>query len=161
MQTDKRGGRGKKKPAANAYRTAARKIAVQMMYMAEMTEGEPRETADIFLRSTEKEIEEKTFAFAQELFFGAYAITASSDATVARLLRTDWTMDRLSCTVMQIFRLAVYELTETDTPSFAILKDYVNLAGAFDDEKTAVFVNGLLEKVKSDIIKRRDGNAGC
>jgi N utilization substance protein B len=133
----------------NDYRSAARKLAVQMMYQADMTEDEPACVIDTFWKSVKKP-EDKISELAETLFRGANERKAASDETVARFLKKDWALDRLSCTVRNILRLAVYELIETKTPSFAVLKEYVNLASAFDDEKTAVFVNGLLEKVRLD-----------
>ncbi|MDR2401300.1 MAG: transcription antitermination factor NusB [Deferribacteraceae bacterium] len=150
-----------------AIRTAARKLAVQMMYQSEMTGELPPQVVDNFLMIYESETEvepEKDnvfrgggthskagFSYAKRLFLGAYAKKDASDEVVARLLKDDWSFDRLSCTVKNIFRLALYELTETNTPHYAVLTDYVNLACAFDDEKTAVFVNGLLEKVRLSV----------
>jgi N utilization substance protein B len=153
----------------DSYRTEARELAVQMMYQSEMTGEEPLQVVETFLKMYRAETEDKpfpkngyalrmrnkpgneVFQFAKELFFGAYAKKTSSDELVALFLRKDWTLDRLSCTVKNIFRLALYELIDTGTPPFAVLTDYLNLACAFVDEKTAVFVNGLLEKVRVSI----------
>lgn len=127
------------------------------MYQADITGDEPTAVLDAFWLIFQDEIEEEAsaFTYAKELFLGAYAKISESDPIIAEFLKEDWSFDRLSCTVKNIFRLAVYEFFETDTPHFAILTDYVNLACAFDDEKSAVFVNGLLDRVRTSNFGRR------
>jgi N utilization substance protein B len=166
METDsnKAATKPRRRKKKASPRSDARELAVQMMYQADITGEGPLQVVETFLKMYQAEEgqskkdeyalrmrnkpEKESFQFAKELFFGAYTKIGASDDMVIRFLRKDWTLDRLNCIVKSIFRLAIYELMDTDTPSFAVLTDYVNLAYSFDDEKAAVFVNGLLEKVR-------------
>ena len=64
----------------------------------------------------------------------------------------EWPIDKLNKIDLAILRLAVYELTFTDTPSKVVIDEAVELAKEYGGESSPQFVNGVL----GDILKRRE-----
>ena len=60
-----------------------------------------------------------------------------------------------------ILRLAVYEMTETDTPAPVVIDEALELARQFSTDESAAFVNGVLDAIRrrSDPLEiRLDGS---
>jgi transcription antitermination protein NusB len=55
-----------------------------------------------------------------------------------------WPIDKLNRIDLAILRLAVYELTNTDTPPKVVIDEAVELAKRYGSENSASFVNGVL-----------------
>ena len=128
-------------------RSKAREFAVQMMYQSEMTGDEPQEVVDTFWLSFEPQGADIS-AFADELFIRAHAAREANDALIRQFLKEDWPFERLGEMEKSILRVALDELLNSATPAYAVLDEYVTLTRRFTDDKTASFVNGLLENVR-------------
>ena len=63
-----------------------------------------------------------------------------------------WPIDKLNKIDLAILRLAVYELTKTDTPPKVIIDEAVELAKEYGSESSPSFVNGVL----GNILKRKE-----
>lgn len=58
-----------------------------------------------------------------------------------------WPMDKLNKIDLAILRLAVYELSSTETPPKVIIDEAVELAKEFGSESSPSFINGVLGNV--------------
>ena len=59
----------------------------------------------------------------------------------------DWNIDRLSKVDKAIISLAIYELTEADTPSVVAINEAIELSKKYSDEKVTKLINGILDKI--------------
>ena len=118
-----------------------------MMYQAEIMECPPEEVLPVFWKSFEG-YHKDTADFAERLFTGACSRRAEHDRMITQFLKDSWSFDRLGEVEKSILRVGIDELLHSDTPSYAVLDDYVTLARHFTDEKTTAFVNGVLESVR-------------
>ncbi len=139
-------------------RTKSREYAIQMMYCAEITE----ETPEIVLKNFWDIFEEDNLSireFAEELFCKSYSSSESNDDIIKQFIAKNWTFDRISITEKCIMRVALSELFDGDAPVYAILDDYVTLSKDFNDSKSASFVNGILESIRTKFsIERGNGS---
>ena len=55
-----------------------------------------------------------------------------------------WPVDKLNKIDLVILRLAVYELTQEDTPPKVVIDEAVELAKEFGSESSSSFINGVL-----------------
>lgn len=62
-----------------------------------------------------------------------------------------WQVQRMPAVDRNLLRLAVYELSEQDTPHAVVIDEAVSLAIAFAGEKARSFVNGVLETVRQRV----------
>lgn len=129
-------------------RTKGRDYAVQMLYSSTVAENAPEETKSSFRLEYEKELPE-ILDFADKLFDTAYKNKEKDEALISEFISKNWTIDRIGLLERCILRLGISELFEGDAPYYAVIDDYVTLAKSYGDEKSASFVNGILENVKN------------
>jgi len=58
-----------------------------------------------------------------------------------------WPIEKINRIDLAILRLAVYELTTTDTPKKVVIDEAVELAKRYGGENSPSFVNGVLGKI--------------
>lgn len=129
-------------------RTKGRDYAIQMLYSSTVAENTPEETKSSFRLEYEKELPE-ILDFADKLFDTAYKNKEKDETLISEFIAKNWTIDRIGLLERCILRLGISELFEGDAPYYAVIDDYVTLAKSYGDEKSASFVNGILENVKN------------
>lgn len=72
-----------------------------------------------------------------------------ADDLISKYLKKDWTLDRLPMIDHLILRLAVFELFNGKDP-IKVIDDYVTLASDYSEQKSPIYINGILEKMKND-----------
>jgi N utilization substance protein B len=75
---------------------------------------------------------------------------ADIDQMIAQRLR-GWTIERLPVLDLLVLRLAVAELSATDTPTGVVLSEAVDLASRYGTDESAKFVNGVLAAIAADV----------
>lgn len=83
---------------------------------------------------------------ALEMASGAWDQRASIDVQIERLA-PQWPPRRQPGVDRNLIRLAVWELTNTDTPPKVVLDEAIELAKKFSTEQSPSFVNGVLDAV--------------
>jgi transcription antitermination factor NusB len=81
-----------------------------------------------------------------ELAERAWEHRAEADRAVSELA-ADWPTHRQPTIDRAILRLAHYELTHAGLPAAVVIDEAVELAKAFGTEKSASFINAVLDKV--------------
>jgi N utilization substance protein B len=69
---------------------------------------------------------------------------------VVQAYAANWELKRMAALDRNILRLAAYELIyELDTPETVIINEAVEIAKAYSTDDSGKFVNGILDKLKS------------
>ena len=130
-------------------RHQARSYAVQALYQAEMLQSKAMKHADRFLDQLETSSEVK--AFARELIEGTLKHRKYLDRYLRKNLE-HWKLSRLSTTVRNILRLAVFELyNHPDLSHSVVINEAVELCKDFVDETSHGLTNSVLQKVYDEI----------
>jgi N utilization substance protein B len=99
---------------------------------------------------------EKTHEEAFRLARAAWAMRERADAAVAQ--RTpDWPTHRQPAVDRSILRLAYYEIVTGHAPPKVVINEAVELAKEFSTDKSALFLNGVLDKIYRAL--REEGEA--
>ena len=134
-------------------RHQARSYAVQALYQAELIQSKAMKHADRFLDQLETSSEVK--AFARELIEG----TLKQRKYLDRYLRKNlehWKLSRLSTTVRNILRLAVFELYHHPELSHSVvINEALELCKDFVDDTSHGLTNSVLQKVFDQIDQER------
>ena len=134
-------------------RHQARSYAVQALYQAELIQSKAIKHVDRFLDQLETSPEVK--AFARELIEG----TLKQRKYLDRYLRKNlehWKLSRLSTTIRNILRLAVYELYHHPELSHSVvINEAVELCKDFVDDTSHGLTNSVLQKVFDQIDQER------
>jgi N utilization substance protein B len=92
-------------------------------------------------------------AFADPLIRGTLEHVADIDAQIKKYAR-NWDLHRMAVVDRNVLRLAIYEmLYREDIPPVVSINEAVDIAKRFSTEESGRFVNGILDKVKGDLMR--------
>lgn len=98
--------------------------------------------------------------FANDLLKGALEKLPEVDAKI-RTLADNWDFERLAAVDRNILRLAVYEmLFRPEIPPVVSINEAIEIAKKFSTAESGKFVNGLLDRVKKDLLRPARQAAG-
>ncbi len=91
--------------------------------------------------------------FADPLIRGTLEHLTDLDAKITHYTK-NWDLNRMAVVDRNILRLAVYEmLYRTDIPPVVSINEAVDIAKRFSTDESGRFVNGILDKVKGDLLR--------
>lgn len=91
--------------------------------------------------------------FAEPLIRGTIEHRAEIDAAIQKHVR-NWSLDRMAAVDRNVLRLAVYEmLHREDIPPVVSINEAVDIAKKFSTHDSGKFVNGILDKVKGELMR--------
>jgi N utilization substance protein B len=132
-------------------RRKGREAALQILYEIDASEHGAEQAIRNFWATLAAGHEGE--AFANALVRGWWEARESIDETI-RTVSRHWRIERMPRVDRNILRLATYELTHmTDVPRRVTLNEAIELAKRFGSEGSAGFVNGVLDKIASDLDK--------
>lgn len=94
--------------------------------------------------------DEETERLALTVAQGAWDHRQQADPWVERLA-PQWPTRRQPAVDRNILRLAVWEMTHTDTPPKVVIDEAIELAKRFSTENSPSFVNGVLDAVLREV----------
>jgi N utilization substance protein B len=133
-------------------RSAARLAAVQALYQMEVAgKGLPEVFAEFEAFWIGNEVEGERYkpaelAFFRDIVAGVLEDQRNLDRLVDDTLAKGWPLKRIEAVLRAILRAGAYELTKrTDVPARVVIKEYVDVAGAFFEREEAGMVNAVLD----------------
>ena len=91
--------------------------------------------------------------FADPLIRGSLEHREESDAVIKKFAR-NWELHRIAAVDRNILRLAIYEmLHRDDIPPVVSINEAVDIAKKFSTQDSGKFVNGILDKVKGELMR--------
>jgi len=91
--------------------------------------------------------------FADPLIKGALENRDEADEVITKHAR-NWELHRIAAVDRKILRLAIYEmLHRDDIPPVVSINEAVDIAKKFSTQDSGKFVNGILDKVKSELLR--------
>jgi transcription antitermination protein NusB len=132
-------------------RRKAREAAVQVLYQIDLSGEDPEPALALFFQHLTPDGEAREFA--GELVRGCVAQRDAIDAKIREVSR-HWRLERMARVDRNILRLGTFELMFLpDVPRKVTLNEAVELAKRFGDEDSPAFVNGVLDRIASEIEK--------
>jgi transcription antitermination protein NusB len=132
---------------------------LQLLYQVDLT-GDAGDNAFTAYWSswTDVELDERTREFAETLVRFVLSEEDRIDKAIDAAAR-NWDLERFSRVDLNLLRLAVGELLGSpEVPAPVVINEAVEIAHRFSDEKSASFINGVLDRVARDT--GRIGNNG-
>ncbi len=91
--------------------------------------------------------------FAEGLVRGVLKERDSLDETIRKYAK-NWDLRRMAAVDRNILRLAIYEmLYRDDIPPVVSINEAVDIAKKFSTQDSGKFVNGILDKVKAEVMR--------
>jgi transcription antitermination protein NusB len=130
-------------------RSEGREAALQMLFAHEVAGGSAQQVITSFWRETPGDPEGREYA--DEALRGVVAELGRVDEAI-RKASTNWRLERMARVDRNVLRLGAWELMDRpDVPRAVILDEAVELAKRFGSEDSGAFVNGVLDRLASDV----------
>jgi len=140
-------------------RRDGREAAIQFLYQVD---AHRPANIDEALASFWKQNEEpqNVREFADKLLRGALEKMPEVDAKI-RTLADNWDFERLAVVDRNILRLAIYEMLFCpEIPPVVSINEAIEIAKKFSTAESGKFVNGLLDRVKKELLRPARQSAG-
>ncbi len=122
---------------------------MQMLFAMEAGGGSAERVIAAFWRETPGDPEGREYA--DRMVRGVSGDLDKVDEAV-RKASTNWRLERMARVDRNVLRLGAWELLmSSDVPRAVILDEAVELAKRFGSEDSGAFVNGVLDRVASDV----------
>ncbi len=132
-------------------RTRARGYALQVLYGIDLNEEETQNA----LSGAREHFDAKMPAEGEKFAANLVALVQdNADAIDTKLqsVSRNWRVERMSTVDRNIMRLATAELLyDDDIPTKVVINEAIELAKRYGTEESAAFVNGILDRVASDV----------
>jgi N utilization substance protein B len=125
-------------------KTQVRQLALQLLFLFDAHNGVDEQMASTAAHDGSDDYDTRMRAI--EMAKGAWNARETNDAWIERLA-PHWPPRRQPGVDRNILRLAVWELTNSDTPPKVVIDEAIELAKAFSTEQSPAFVNGVLDAV--------------
>ena len=127
-------------------RRKARMAVLQALYEVDVT-GHPAGDA-LDARLGEQQLPPAVESFARGLMAGVLAHRHQLNTLIARHA-PEWPLDQMAVVDRNILRIAIFELsnTETDTPAKVAINEALELSRQFGEGNAKSFINGILDAV--------------
>lgn len=126
--------------------SAIRESAFQVLFAQEMQKDFLEEQVDLYLAENKiQEIDAKKYIM--DVTKGVSKNNSEILEKIKKYLKPEWKLERISKINLVILKLAIYELTYTETPFKVVINEAVELSKKYGDDTSSVFVNGILASV--------------
>ncbi|MDR2806887.1 MAG: transcription antitermination factor NusB [Puniceicoccales bacterium] len=141
-----------------SLRRENRILAVQWVYMCEAM-GIAAEPEHLHSLCALGDQNPANFKFAQEMVMLLQKNLVSIDALIDRFA-LNWNLARISRVDLCILRIATCELCyRNDIPPIVTINEAIELGKIFSGENAKVFINGVLDRIKSTLSRSLRTNA--
>jgi N utilization substance protein B len=131
-------------------RTYARELSLQMLYQIDITREAPEAVLGNFWENREKPVQEQVKSFTAQLVKGVIENLAAIDAKISEYA-ANWQLKRMAVVDRNILRLSCYELLfREDIPPKVSINEAVELAKKYSGQEAGKFVNGILDRIKTE-----------
>jgi len=137
-----------------AARHTSRQRALQVLYQWELTK-QPVDRAiasfyDTFYTGEQGEGRPEPDRFMESLARGTSEMAPELDRRISEKAM-HWKIERMPAVDRNILRLAIYEMTRSNTPPAVVIDEAVELARQFSGDESASFINGVLDAVHKEM----------
>ena len=117
----------------------------KLIYSLEVQKNESNEQIDVFLEDSE--MSEKVKDDVKETVSKIIELSSDIENEIAKNLKSEWTIERISKINMSILKIAIYEIVYKKLPYKISINEAVELAKKYGEDTSASFINGVLASV--------------
>jgi transcription antitermination factor NusB len=132
-------------------RSQSREFALQILYQIDITRDKFDQVWEGFWSACDQqEVEQAVKDFTMDLVKGVSDNLNAIDLKISHYAK-NWELERMAVVDRNILRLSAYEILFcSDIPPKVSINEAVELAKKYSDIQAGKFVNGILDKIKSD-----------
>ena len=135
-------------------RRQARECALQMLFQGDLSRNSQAEIRETFWNDREETDDVRRFA--ESLVEGTLEQSEKIDSMI-RQCSENWRLERMPVVDRNILRLAVHELLLAETPPAVVINEAIEIARKFSTDESTVFVNGVLDRIRKELLDTEPG----
>lgn len=135
-------------------RRESRQVALQLLFQSDSNPDSTAYTAREMLEEELKHSDAREFAW--QLYTGTLSVRDEIDEQL-QSVADNWRVSRMALTDRNVLRMGAYEMTRIGTPAAIVLDECIEIAKAYGSEKSAEFVNGILDKLVPQVVAEESG----
>lgn len=135
-------------------RRESRQVALQLLFQSDSNPDSTAYTAREMLEEELKHSDAREFAW--QLYTGTLSVRDEIDEQL-QSVADNWRVSRMALTDRNVLRMGAYEMTRMGTPAAIVLDECIEIAKAYGSEKSAEFVNGILDKLVPQVVAEESG----
>src|SRR5215831_2706198 len=136
-----------------AARHRSRQRALQVLYQHDIRGESLPEAIRHFYATLHSEEDDPGLAdadpFMEKLAHGTVAKAPEVDKLISDR-SANWRLERMSVVDRNILRMAIYEMSELETPPAVVIDEALELARQFSGDESVAFINGVLDAIRKD-----------
>jgi N utilization substance protein B len=130
-------------------RRSGREAALQMLFQLEASGARATQVIELFWRAFEADPEGRPYA--DTVVRGVEENLAEIDKKITSASQ-NWRLERMGRVDRNLLRMGTWELmSRTDVPRAVVIDEAVELAKSFGTEDSSGFVNGVLDRIATDL----------
>src|SRR5215469_12451991 len=134
-----------------AARHRSRQRALQVLFLVDLRHQPVSEAISSFYGTLTSEEEPAAAAapdeFMETLVRGTNQNVAEIDGWISQKSE-HWRLERMPAVDRNILRMALFEMSKTDTPPAVVIDEALELARQFSGDESVPFINGVLDAVR-------------
>ena len=129
---------------------------MQMLFQGDLGKQTPEQVRSLFWNSRD-DVDDETRGFAEDLYRVATARQPEVDALIESHAQ-NWRLERMAVVDRNLLRAAVAEmLGYPNTPAAIIINESLEIARRYAAPESVQFLNGVLDAIARDVLKKRLG----
>jgi N utilization substance protein B len=144
-------------------RRSGREAALQMLFQLEASGTSAARTIELFWRTVvdaDFEPDPEGRSYADTIVSGVADKLAEVDKRITAASQ-NWRVERMSRVDRNLLRMGTWELlVQRDVPRAVVIDEAVELAKSYGTEDSSSFVNGVLDRIATDLGRSDDDRSG-
>ena len=137
-------------------RRKSREMAMQMLFQGDLGKQTAEEVRTLFWASRD-DVDAETRGFAEDLYRVATARGTEIDGLIEQHAQ-NWRLERMAVVDRNLLRAGIAEMLGfPNTPAAIVINETLEVARRYAAPESVNFLNGVLDAVARDLLKRRLG----
>lgn len=130
-------------------RSEAREILFKALYEVEIQKDVTEEHIALFLENNEV-TDKATVEYIKESVNNIHDKQEELESLIAKNLKKDWSLERISKINIALLKLAIYEIKYAEIPFKVVINEVVDLAKKYSEDSAPSFINGVLASIVAE-----------
>lgn len=127
-------------------RSKIRELAFKLLYQIEIQKEINDEDVQLFFENNNITSQEAK-DYIKDVVNGTNKNSKEILELISNNLKKDWNLERISKVNLALLKLAIYEIQYKEIPFKVAINEAVELAKAYGEESSPVFINGILASI--------------
>lgn len=128
-----------------------RELTFKLLYQIEVQKEVNEEVIELFFENNQL-TDDNAKLYIKKITFGIKEHEIEIKDLIAKNLKEDWKIERISKINLALLKLSIYEIKYNELPYKIAINEAVELAKKYGEETSKSFINGVLASIVKEIL---------